>query len=129
MGDHKGRPYCEKFTMKIKNLLYLALAFIMINQSCITIDTSFEGLPPGQWRAVLKLDNRPKISNKKGIEFTEKYSSELFSTSPWLFLRKKEYELYDKLMVDSLKLGPESIAETFTGIQSSAESNMNLHRT
>ena len=57
--------------MRKNYILFLALAFIIMNKSCITIDTAFEGLPPGEWRAVLKLDNRPKVSNKKGEPLPE----------------------------------------------------------
>jgi thiol-disulfide isomerase/thioredoxin len=71
----------------MKNTLFLILIiFISLSfNSCITVDTGFKGLPPGKWRAVLKLDNRPKIVNKKaeplpelmGLEFEEVTDGEL----------------------------------------------------
>ena len=69
---------------KITFLIYILLTSFLFN-SCITIDTEFQGLPPGKWRAVLKLDNRPKVVNKKaqplpelmGLKFDEVTDGEL----------------------------------------------------
>jgi len=104
--------------MKIKNLIFLALAFIIINQSCITIDTDFEGLPPGQWRAVLKLDNRPKVDNKKGeplpelvgLKFEEVSQGELPFTFEVIHTSKKDFYINiingdEKIRVDDITIG------------------------
>jgi peroxiredoxin len=71
--------------MKNSLILFFCLFVSMMFQSCITVDTGFEGLPPGKWRAVLKLDNKPKVVNKKaeplpelmGLEFDEVTDGEL----------------------------------------------------
>ncbi len=71
--------------MKNKSFLFLTIFVSLLLQSCITVDTDFQGLPPGKWRAVLKLDNRPGIVNKKaeplpelmGLEFEETTDGEL----------------------------------------------------
>lgn len=50
--------------MQFKNLflwLFLALLLSTIN-SCVTIENQFTGLPPGPWRAVLKLDGKKDLS-------------------------------------------------------------------
>lgn len=70
--------------MKNTQIFLLLIISIFFN-SCITVDTGFQGLPPGKWRAILKLDNRPKIVNKKaeplpelmGLKFEEVTDGEL----------------------------------------------------
>ena len=104
--------------MKRNYLLLLALAFIIMNQSCITIDTAFEGLPPGQWRAVLKLDDRPKVSNKKGeplpelvgLKFEEVSQGELPFTFEVIHTNPKDFYIEiingdERIRVDDIKIG------------------------
>jgi len=69
---------------KIFNLVLFISVSILL-QSCLKVSNKFEGLPPGKWRAVLKLDNRPKVVNKKAeplpelmdLEFEEVSQGEL----------------------------------------------------
>lgn len=102
--------------MKKNYLLLLTLAFII--QGCITIDTAFEGLPPGQWRAVLKLDNRPKVSNKKGeplpelmgLKFEEVSQGELPFTFEVVHTSPKDFHINiingdERIRVDDITIG------------------------
>lgn len=71
----------------MKNISFLLLFIFasILLESCITVDTQFDSLPPGKWRAILKLDNRPKVVNKKaeplpelvGLKFDEVTDGEL----------------------------------------------------
>lgn len=71
--------------MKYTSLILLTFFVSTLFSSCITVDNKFERLPPGKWRAILKLDNRPKIVNKKaeplpelvGLKFEEVTDGEL----------------------------------------------------
>ena len=104
----------------MKNIAYLLLALftILSFHSCLTVDNRFEGLPPGKWRAVLKLDNRPKIVNKKaeplpelmGLKFDEALDGEL----PFNFevFNDGENDLYieiingeERIRVDDITIG------------------------
>lgn len=51
-------------------LLLFCLASLM--QACIVADQPYSSLPPGPWRAVLKLDEKPLIINEDGAPMAEK---------------------------------------------------------
>jgi len=104
----------------MKKIAYLLLTLfaILSFHSCLTVDNRFEGLPPGKWRAVLKLDNRPKIVNKKaeplpelmGLKFDEALDGEL----PFNFevFNDGENDLYieiingeERIRVDDITIG------------------------
>lgn len=45
---------------------WILLVFIFSVSSCIVIENQIEGLPPGKWRGVIKLDPTPVMINPKG---------------------------------------------------------------
>ena len=50
----------------------IVLMVLVSIKACIVVENPFEGLPPGQWRGVLKLAYRPVSSNPKGEPLPEK---------------------------------------------------------
>ena len=104
--------------MKRFTYLLLLLFTSYTFHSCLTVDNRFEGLPPGKWRAVLKLDNRPKVVNKKaeplpelmGLKFDEALDGEL----PFTFevFNDGENDIYieikngeERIRVDDITIG------------------------
>lgn len=78
----------------MKNWILLFLIFYI--SSCIVIENQIEGLPPGKWRGVIKLDPTPVFNNPKGkpiagtmdFEFNEVDAGEL----PFIFEISKSKE-------------------------------------
>ena len=60
--------------MKIHSWFILtgAILLLLSTAGCFVIDNQFTGLPPGPWRAVLKLDPVPVIPNPRGEPLPEK---------------------------------------------------------
>lgn len=61
---------------------YLAPAFILLVlsfslQGCLVVDNPYSGLPPGPWRAVLKIDRNPVVPNPRGEPLPEKIGLQL----------------------------------------------------
>lgn len=104
--------------MKNYSFLILTIFLSLLLDSCITVDTGFEGLPPGKWRAVLKLDNRPGIVNKKGaplpelmgLEFEETTDGELPFTFEVVHDTETEFHIEiingdERIRVDDITIG------------------------
>lgn len=104
--------------MKNTSFLILTIFVSLALNSCITVDTSFQGLPPGKWRAVLKLDNRPGIVNKKGaplpelmgLEFEETTDGELPFTFEVIHDTETEFHIEiingdERIRVDDITIG------------------------
>lgn len=93
----------------MKNWIFLFLSFYV--SSCIVIENQIEGLPPGKWRGVIKLDPTPVFNNPKGkpiagtmdFEFTEVDAGEL----PFMFEISKSNEL--GLQIFSILNGDETV--------------------
>lgn len=56
----------------IARLILIAVAGLLVFSRCLVVDNSYSGLPPGIWRAVLKLENNPVTPNPKGKPLPEK---------------------------------------------------------
>ena len=104
--------------MKNTNLFIFFLLVSVLLHSCITVDNTFEGLPPGTWRAVLKLDDRPKVVNKKaeplpelvGLKFDEVMDGELPFTFKVVHDSETEFHIEIKngdenIMVSDITIG------------------------
>jgi hypothetical protein len=68
---------------------WIFFVFIFLIHSCIVIENQIDGLPPGKWRGIIKLDPTPLFNNPKGqplegtmdFEFEEVDAGEL----PFIF--------------------------------------------
>lgn len=56
----------------IARLFFFAVAGMLLFSRCLVVDNTYTGLPPGPWRAVLKLENNPVSPNPKGEPLPEK---------------------------------------------------------
>lgn len=59
------------------HLLLPILAILCLCQSCLVVDNPYNGLPPGPWRAVLKLELNTVIPNPKGEPLPEKVNMQI----------------------------------------------------
>lgn len=57
---------------RLIRLFFPAVVFILLLTQCLVVDNTYSGLPPGPWRAVLKLENNPVTPNPKGAPLPEK---------------------------------------------------------
>lgn len=98
------RSYIPVKSKKLMKYFYLVLVSIVALSSCVEpIDKSYTKLPPGIWRGVLVLDDKPVIQ-KEGEEFVEKsdFSGEL----PFNFEVKytTEEEFYIEIINDTERI-------------------------
>ncbi|HKK75865.1 MAG TPA: TlpA disulfide reductase family protein [Saprospiraceae bacterium] len=56
-------------------LILLALSQLL--SACLVVDNPYSGLPPGPWRAVLKIDQNPVVPNPRGEPLPEKVGLQL----------------------------------------------------
>ena len=56
---------------------FLILVVLFLFQSCLVVDNPYNGLPPGPWRAVLKLELNTVIPNPKGEPLPEKVNMQI----------------------------------------------------
>lgn len=64
----------------MKQSIFPALAFCLltlVGNSCLVVENPYTGLPPGPWRAILKIDLNPVIPNPKGEPLPEKVDLQL----------------------------------------------------
>jgi len=57
---------------KVKHFILIAITALLIFDSCIVVNEPFNHLPPGPWRAILKLEYKPVTSNPEGKPLPEK---------------------------------------------------------
>lgn len=57
--------------------LLLAFSLIFSCSACLVVDNPYSGLPPGPWRAILKVEINPVIPNPKGEPLPEKVDLQL----------------------------------------------------
>lgn len=57
--------------------LLLVLGLIFSCSACLVVDNPYSGLPPGPWRAILKVELNPIIPNPKGEPMPEKVDLQL----------------------------------------------------
>jgi thiol-disulfide isomerase/thioredoxin len=55
----------------------LAIGLIFSCSACLVVDNPYSGLPPGPWRAILKVELNPTIPNPKGEPLPEKVDLQL----------------------------------------------------
>lgn len=56
----------------MKKIFFLFAVSFVLYESCITADQTFSALPPGRWRAVLKLESQYVSPNPKGRPLPDK---------------------------------------------------------
>jgi thiol-disulfide isomerase/thioredoxin len=64
----------------MKQSVFLTLTFCLLTllgNSCLVVENPYEGLPPGPWRAILKIERNPIIPNPKGEPLPEKVDLQL----------------------------------------------------
>lgn len=54
---------------------FLALSLLL--NACLVVDNPYSGLPPGPWRAVLKIERNPVVPNPRGEPLPEKIGLQL----------------------------------------------------
>ena len=100
------------FTYFLPGLLCLFLS------GCIVVPDQYSGLPPGPWRAVLKLDSRPVMPNPDGkplpdkvnLQFEEVTAGELPFTFEVIYDSEDEYHIEiingsERIKLDQISLG------------------------
>lgn len=69
------RFLCRRITPNIHTmykLFFLLLIPMIFSESCITAEQTFNDIPPGRWRAVLKIENQYVTPNPKGKPLPDK---------------------------------------------------------
>ncbi len=105
------------FVKKIKKTLYLVISSVILN-SCIVVPDQYSGLPPGPWRAVLKLDPKPVVPNPEGrplpnklnIQFDEVTEGELPFNFEVIYDSPEDFHIEiingeERIRVDEITMG------------------------
>ena len=96
------------------------LAFALTSSGCLVIDNTFEGLPPGPWRAVLKLrpaavndnpEGRP-LPEKMNLQFEEVTEGELPFNFEVIYRNEREFYIEiingdERIRVEDIFFGPD----------------------
>ncbi len=95
-------------------LLIICLSF----KACIVVPEQYSGLPPGPWRAVLKLEPRPVIPNpdakpmpeKVNMQFEEVMEGELPFNFEVIYDTKEDYHIEfihgeERIYIDEISMG------------------------
>ncbi len=104
--------------MKI-NYIFGSIALILGLNSCFfSAENPYTGLPPGKWRAVLKLDNNPINPNPRGeplpdkvnLKFEEVSQGELPFTFEVIYVTADSFYIEiingdERIVVDDIKIG------------------------
>lgn len=111
------RGVLKKQTYKLIQFLLL-LGVSTLLSTCIVIPDQFTGLPPGPWRAVLKLESRPVIPNPDGrplpdkvnLQFEEVTEGELPFNFEVVYDSEEEYHIEiingdERIRLDQIFLG------------------------
>lgn len=103
-----------------RTLITFALLFAIsvLASTCIVIPNQYSGLPPGPWRAVLKLESRPVIPNPDGkpmpdkvnMQFEEVTEGELPFNFEVIYDSEDNYHIEiingsERIRVDDISLG------------------------
>lgn len=102
--------------MKYHRLFYVFL--LMAISACFVIENTFTGLPPGKWRAVLRLEPRQITPNPKGqplpeklnLEFEEVTDGELPFTFEVIYENENDFYIEiingeERIRVDDIVMG------------------------
>ncbi len=91
--------------------IFLCLIVVVLAQACIVIDNPYTAIPPGEWRAVLKLDgNDPTIPDPNNPLFVEVAAGELPFTFEVIYDDEENYHIEiinaeERIRVDDIQFG------------------------
>lgn len=114
--NQRGVFYKNHLRILIFSSLLIAMSLSL--STCIVMPDQFSGLPPGPWRAVLKLESRPVIPNPDGkpmpdkvnMQFEEVTEGELPFNFEVIYDSEDEYHIEiingdERVRIDQISLG------------------------